>query len=562
MTQIYEYLTYEDIDPCFKSKGLYRSLAQLYAHGLTLIIQNELSILKPEEVVNFCSFLNMICQTHPSERVQKRVIKDLKEYNISDSIEQFLSNNKVLCHRDMLLYLISEVFMGQHAGTKLCTGRGNEAGSKKLYELFLLTNSRLGKELDQSSLYLQLLRRNPRTYDLVTTRNYYLRWIVRYWHIYTELLKKLKKPKDTIEKGLELLEQDINVTIQEYFKVVAAFYNWFLEMPYRKEKNEIQDGGFDPDRIDTFYLQKENFSTIWPTLDKLSKSLSSMKEFMQQQEQYKSFDPVFKNLMKLFHYPVFKTDENVCCIIDLKFLIEGVCGGLFWRLDHFLKNNNLRKDFNLEGFRGEYGNLIELYFVELLNKVFGQSNKSIKGKEGEPDAIICTDSHILIFECTVGYYRQADLHSSNIKGVHTRLDELLFDKAKKFVKLNNYCTKYKRQDKKIIPILVTESYLGDESLIEKSGYNIKQKIDDNKLEHLQVNIPLIISLDELEIFWSYAPNDKKEAIKKFIEIIEDWHSEKDKAQYVFSFGRFLIDKLSTSQPNKEYEMFFNPTHIQ
>jgi hypothetical protein len=146
----------------------------------------------------------------------------------------------------------------------------------------------------------------------------------------------------------------------------------------------------------------------------------------------------------------------------------------------------------------------------------------------------------------------------DIDGIHTRLNELLFDGgAKKFIKLDNYCEKNKSDNTQLIPILLTERYLDDMSFLEKLGFDINKKIEDHNLAHLINYPPLIISLDEWEIFWIYAPADKDEAVEIFINYINKWQNQKDKTEYHFSYGIFLAEKLKKNIINQEYEKFFN-----
>jgi hypothetical protein len=385
MTKIYTHLCYGDIynNPLLYIKGKKRPLTQLNTHDLVSFITQKLSHLEPDQAINYCSFLNMVCQTYTLDTVQKKSDQDLRFlFNIK---KQF--DNKILWHHDMLLYIIAEVLRGPHIGNQLCTGEENKVVSKKLYSLFLLTNTMLNKKIDESYLYLQLLRDNPKTYNMNLTRNYYLRWIIRYKHIYKDVLDKLdklKKPKNLIENGITLLKKDMKVTLDDYFEVIFKFFIWFIETPYlRKENKKINDKGFDLENINTFYIKKGNFSEkIMNIIESMALDLSGMKEFIENQTQYEGCDPFFKQAMTLFHRPIFKTNENIFCVIDLKFLIEGVYSGLIWRLDHILEKNKTANS-STKQLRGQYGNLIELYFVELLDKIFGKSNEGLKEKANQ-----------------------------------------------------------------------------------------------------------------------------------------------------------------------------------
>ncbi|MDP3936204.1 MAG: hypothetical protein Q8Q56_04390 [Alphaproteobacteria bacterium] len=577
MTQIYTFLGYEDIDDCYIYKGIYRPLSSLTTEELEKVIYDEVCTLRPNEVVGFFSFLNMVYQTHPFDNVQIRAIKDLGILLKKDLSNYF--NNKVLLHRDMLLYLINEVIRGEHRGIQGCTGKGNGSGSKKLYELFLLTNTRLSRDLDETNLLLQLLRNNPQPYNLGVTVNYYHRWIVRYRYVYTELLRRLYKQENLITKGLKLIEDDMNVNLEEYFEVVEAFLNWFLLDPYlrKSEPNYVRNGGFNPSNINTFYINKENFSQdgkILRLIDKLSLSLADMKTFIQEaceeEKNRREFDPFFQRMMKLFHRPIFKVDENTYCIIDFKFFLEGLCSGLIWRLQPLLEQDNQdNKDSKLQNLRSEYGQLLEKYFLELIHNIFSQSTEHLGNGEGEPDAIVRSDDYTLIFEFTVEYYTIESLYSTKADKVRKKLDQLLFNKGGnqnknkkqpgKLINLNKYIEKElpHNPDATIIPILVTERYLGDSALLTKFSDDIENRIKTYPLSCLEKYPLLIISLDELEIFWQFASDDPVEAIQEFVKCVEAWQNENSKGNYLFNFGGFVHKFFEgKKEKNKVFIEFF------
>ena len=57
--------------------------------------------------------------------------------------------------------------------------------------------------------------------------------------------------------------------------------------------------------------------------------------------------------------------------------------------------------------------------------------------------------------------------------------------------------------KVIIPILVTENYVGDYDLLDRFNNFLSDNIASKKLNNLKRNKPLIINLDDLENFGKY-----------------------------------------------------------
>jgi len=99
-------------------------------------------------------------------------------------------------------------------GDLLVTGKGNEVGSKKLYETLLLINNKLGLLKGTANFLISyILREHPHSYEPALTLNFYQRWIKRYWHIYYNLFEKLTKPKNLLIDGIKLLEKDMGLSL-------------------------------------------------------------------------------------------------------------------------------------------------------------------------------------------------------------------------------------------------------------------------------------------------------------------------------------------------------------
>lgn len=66
--EIFTYYLYEDIK---NWDGIVFPLSSLSTESIASIIENEVQEFYPIEVVNFCSFLNMVCQTRSFREVKK-----------------------------------------------------------------------------------------------------------------------------------------------------------------------------------------------------------------------------------------------------------------------------------------------------------------------------------------------------------------------------------------------------------------------------------------------------------------------------------------------------------
>ena len=283
--------------------------------------------------------------------------------------------------------------------------------------------------------------------------------------------------------------------------------------------------------IKTFYINKDNFNESFINLiDHLSIDIEKMKQkFLTDKRRYE-IEGFYKYIQNLFDNPIFKIDDNNYCIIDLKFLFDGVCSGFLWHLNRISPTK-------FEQIKDQYGQLLEEYFIFLLKEIF--KNKSISSTnkdEGKPDAFLHYNDYILIFKFTTEYYRFASLYNTEKQDFLDDLYKILFNEGKndprgrgkkdkgKFLKLNTYIEEQKDEGKKIIPVLVTENYLGDYDLINEFDEFIDKEISKKNLNNLIKYKPLIINLDDLEMFWSIS--DSNNAEKELICYIESWEKEK------------------------------------
>lgn len=79
----------------------------------------------------------------------------------------------------------------------------------------------------------------------------------------------------------------------------------------------------------------------------------------------------------------------------------------------------------------------------------------------------------------------------------------------KFLKLDEYLKTVRqgKQGKTIITVLVTENYLGDYDLLNQFDKVLDKKIQKYGLTNLQKYKPLILCLDDLEIFWALSTEE-------------------------------------------------------
>lgn len=79
--------------------------------------------------------------------------------------------------------------------------------------------------------------------------------------------------------------------------------------------------------------------------------------------------------------------------------------------------------------------------------------------------------------------------------------------------------------------------------------NLEDKIKNNGLHHLQNNKPIIINLDDLEVFRAMSSKHTKE--KDFIDLIESWEkTEIEKGPFHYNFSFFIATKFNMNRQEK------------
>jgi len=268
----------------------------------------------------------------------------------------------------------------------------------------------------------------------------------------------------------------------------------------------------------------------------------------------------YKNFQDFFDRPIFKSDDNNFCVLDLKFFVEGLCSGFLWRIADMASLQH-----NLQDLKGYYGQLLEKYFVFLLEQIFGR-NRVRKTPGQGADAVVETDDCLLLFEFTTEYFRFASLYNTDTISFMEDMKRLLFNRGKndpgsrekkdkgKLIKLNEYLNISHKQEKKIIPILVTENYLGDYDLLNQFDNTLDKEIRGCGLTSIQKHKPFILCLDDLEIFWALSNKDK--SVQELVEFIQEWE-ESDKGKFLYNFSYFISSRSDAIVRNESYISFFD-----
>jgi len=568
-TKIMTFISYENLFSHIEKGGLLIPSAYLKNDkNIDGFVDHLIENFDTVEGISYSSFLNAIVQSHKAEETQKIGWNELKYCKLVNSD----NNAGIVFHRDNLLYMIAQLIKKEKLGDVKITGQKTLNSAADYYKSLLLISSKAAfnppkSQSEQSVLRDYFLRAYPYYYlpDIVETI-FELRF-QRYWYIYNDLVAKFNNGKVAkVKEGVDLITKGFNLSLKDYFHVLTGIFTWFLIAPNAKRKNPENDDlkkiGFEPKNINSFYIKKQNFgedSDLFKLIKNLASNLNDFKQKLQVARK-DSIEGFYKDFQTFFDFPVFKIDDDNYCIIDLKFLFEGLCAGFMWRI-------NKISSHNLQGIKEEYGYLLEEYFVELLKNIFGEQQVTRPDDIGKPDAILETDSHILIFEFTVEYYRFTSLYSEGMDSFQQDVYRLLFNEGKydlnsrgkkdkgKFHKLNTYLAEYKNSQKIVIPILVTENYFGDYEMLDRFNSQLTENVASKSLDNIKHNKPLIINLDDLEIFWRIS-NDKK-ATEQFIGFVENWQKIQDKGPYHFNFSYFVSETHKKDDVKNNSKDFFN-----
>lgn len=576
-TRIVTYLTYSELFDSFERSGVIIPVDTLKtAEDFEAQIEYLLQEMNPIELIQFSSFLNMICQTRDTDSTMVRGITLLDESGVIAKGRGF--SNKIVFHRENLLNLIGQILSKKLQGNQQLTGPQHGANHKKYSEAILLNNDMVNVGIDATSakgIFLRdhFIREWPHYYLPEIARLIYGHRIVRYRYCYETLLSTLEATdKSEIEAGISAFEQKSGVSLSAYMKVLNGLYAWFFEVPLQNQKNPPATGrpklGFDFQNISSFYIQASLFQqdpSFITTIDLLSKDIEAMRT-ASDQETARTRDPIAgynKSVRIFFDNPIFKISEGLYCITDLKFIIENVCGGLLWRV---------KSEGNLQNFKSAYGRLMEKYFQFLISNIF-KGAKIDFGEHSGADAVIEYEDKIFVIEFTTEYYRFSSLYNPTFDPFLDDAYRLLFNTGQddprarnkndkgKLLKLNQYIEDNKDKGKRIIPVLVTENFLGNHSLFNEFNNFYDSEVAQKKLENIADNTPLFLCLDDIETFWSlFDPSEAGDAFLGF----NDYWIPKDKGPLFHNpssaMCRFVEEVYGKESRinNHDFADFFSP----
>lgn len=536
------------------------------------ILKGYIKDFKPDEQICFSAFLNMICQT---ENIVDLLKLQYNEFRGLPNILEIINDGDIIYYRDTLLCYINQIISADIYGDSKITGHDNyldefyiNYGKCLLYSNWLIDN--LKPELIQKRLFM--LESPFFTKEIINW--IYFHRLIRYSYMYTKTISQLERNKKSyLLKGISKLEKEHNIKICDYYKILFSIYNWFVRNNYNKLKestdNEIKLG-FNKENIETFYIRKKRFEK-YPqfinVLDFLSSDFKEFKDIIKLLRHDTIDNNVFKNIQCLFDSPVFKVSDEDYCILDLKFLLDKSCSGFRWLLHGLIE-----KDVDVNVTRkicDENGYLVESYFLDISKRMFGTDIEASAAKKNKPDAIIRKsfgdEDYIIIIEFTTKSYRIASLYNKKATSFNEDIERILFkddssDKGK-FINLNKYFKNISEgcsDNTKIIPVLITETYFGDYDLLNMSPYCISEFIKSKNLEFLEKNKPVVLCLEDLELFWRVT--EQKTLTEVFISKLVEWNLLKNKGEYFFRFSSFITEK-SNGAVNGEYKKIFNDNYM-
>ncbi|OHA85802.1 MAG: hypothetical protein A2591_00450 [Candidatus Yonathbacteria bacterium RIFOXYD1_FULL_52_36] len=535
-TRIVTYLAYSELLDSFERGGIVIPVNTLKTvEDFEAQIEYLLHEMNPIELIQFSSFLNMICQTRDTDSTMVRGVSLLEESGVIAKGRGF--SNKIVFHRENLLNLIGQILSKKWQGNQQLTGPEHGANHKKYSEAILLNNELLNTEINADSakgIFLRdhFIREWPHYYLPEIARLIYSHRIVRYRYCYETLLATLDATnKSEMEAGLSAFEQNAGVSLSSYMKVLSGLYAWFFEVPLQNEENPPAAGhlrlGFDFQNINSFYIQASQFQqdpSFITTINLLSRDINALRE-ASDQEAIRTRDPIMgynKSVRIFFDNPIFKISDGLYCITDLKFIVENVCGGLLWRV---------KSEGNPQNFKSAYGRLMEKYFQFLISNIFKGATIDF-GEHAGADAVVEYKDKVFVIEFTTEYYRFSSLYNPTFDAFLDDAHRLLFNtgqddpKARnkndrgKLLKLNQYIEDNKGKRKRIIPVLVTENFLGNHSLFNEFSGFYDSGVAEKNLANIVDNPPLFLCLDDLETFWSLF--DPSEAGDAFLGFNDYW----------------------------------------
>ena len=109
----------------------------------------------------------------------------------------------------------------------------------------------------------------------------------------------------------------------------------------------------------------------------------------------------------------------------------------------------------------------------------------------------------------------------------------------------------------IIPLLVTESPIGDYDLINRNQGYLDKRLKENGLEAMLRWKPIIINLEDIGFFWRV--NEQSTITHEFINKLLKWRNTADKGKYWYCFGNYSNNDKRII--NNEYLKVFSHANI-
>ena len=575
-SRVVTHLTYTELFSTYERNGLILPSSSLNSvAAIKAQIEGLLKPINPVEVVQFSSFLNMICQTYGTDMTMTRGVTLLKETRLVPANAGFV--NRILFHRESLLGLIAFAIEKDLKGTNPLTGPGHLVSQQSYVNAMLLYNDLLLKAMEEGSLTPEerimkdyFIREWPHYYERDIARQINYHRILRYRYCYGTLAPSLGEEKGKLTRSLvSKFEEEVGVSLEEYMHAITRLFGWFLDWPTLRENGRLSSDykyGFDFKNINSFYIHASAFPNsddFLKTIEHLSRDIVALKTAIEAERSNtrdrisgpNEFARVF------FNNPIFKISDGQYCILDLKFVLENACGGLMWRVG---------AGENVQDLKAAYGHLMEEYFRFLIGSIFKDARIAF-GDSGGADAIVEAEDTVLVFEFTTEYYRLASLYNETSTGFVDDAYRLLFNAGAgdrkgrgkkdrgKLIKLNDYVQSQQKSGKRVVPVLVTENLIGNRALWNVFGNFYDREIADKGLAELQKNEPLFLCLDDLEVFWSLF--EPAAAVSGFADFAEDW-TKKDKGPLFHnaSAGRHAFVEGRNGEArvaNDDYSKFFS-----
>lgn len=406
-----------------------------------------------------------------------------------------------------------------------------------LVQLLLLANNKieflekvhLNKIDIKENILLFFLRSYP-CFDYFPSKNsiqetILIRWIGRYKEIFC-----MVKDSD----WFDLDEINLNINNEKYYQGILFILGIYFLCSGHKDY---------PDFISIKDLGNFEFGYIVNILQDISKEYKPQQIVDLQSLEKESYDN-----------PVFILDNGTIIFLNITSLIENLTRSVKFLLKDHLSKNLPPKTIYANYWGNKYGKIVEKYFHRLMYKIFYTEYKSLGGEKKEEEGWLMVDNDeekvLILFEFTTEKFTRDSLWNS-IK-LEKLIDRLLLkDKKGKLFNLANYVKsegdKYKNI--RVVPILVTEFYIGNFFLLEELTNNmLTRKINEyHELYPLRSNPVILLSLDDMETFWGLiSPTDNgKTRAKKFLNFLIQWNNIIEKQQRVPLNLNGLLDTLHT-----------------